>query len=67
MSGVRAMNDDPVPPELIPLAVTAGRLTLGDGATQDFDAGGRTTYVEHDRTTLGSGTPRPPRIRTGPR
>jgi hypothetical protein len=53
LPGVRAADDDPVAPELIPRAVTAGQLVFADGATQVFDAGGRTTYVEHGRPSRG--------------
>ena len=46
-------DDDPVPPDLIPRALTAGELLYPDGATQAFDAAGGTTYVEDGRPTRG--------------
>jgi hypothetical protein len=43
-----------VPTSLIPRAVTTGKLRYDDGATQTFDPGGHTIYVETDgRSTEG--------------
>jgi hypothetical protein len=50
---IRAGDRDPVAPELIARALTAGELMYPDGATQVFEPGGATTYVEHGRTTRG--------------
>jgi hypothetical protein len=46
-------DGDPVAPELIPRALTAGELVFSDGATQVFEADGGTTYVENRRPTRG--------------
>jgi hypothetical protein len=48
------VDGEPVAASLIPRAVTAGELRFADGATQTFDAGGDTRYVETDgRPTQG--------------
>lgn len=58
-SGVPGLNDikvsdgDMVAPALIPRAVTAGELVFSDHATQVFETGGGTTYVENGRPTRG--------------
>jgi hypothetical protein len=44
---------DPVAPEHIQRALTAGELVFADGATQVFEADGGTTYVENGRPTRG--------------
>lgn len=46
-------DEDTVPPEDIPSAVTRGILHYEDGSTQTFDADGGTTYVESGRPTQG--------------
>ncbi len=57
--GVSRLDDlgvsdgDPVVPELVPRALTAAELEFADGATQVFQADGRTTYVEHGRPSHG--------------
>ncbi len=53
LGDVRVSDDEPVAPGLIRRALTAGRLVFGDGATQVFEDGGATTYVEHGRSTRG--------------
>jgi len=39
--------------EHITTALTAGNLAYDDGATQTFEPGGGTTYVEHQRRSRG--------------
>jgi hypothetical protein len=39
--------------EHIPTALTAAGFAFDDGATQRFEPGGDTTYVEHGRPTRG--------------
>ena len=46
-------DGDPVRTEQIATAVTAGSLAYDDGATQTFEPGGSTTYVEHERRAHG--------------
>ena len=46
-------DGDPVKTEHIATALTAGRFAYDDGATQTFEPGGATTYVEHQRRSLG--------------
>jgi hypothetical protein len=46
-------DGDPVRTEHIATALTAGRLVYDDGATQTFEPGGATTYVEHQRRSQG--------------
>jgi hypothetical protein len=49
-----AVSDgDPVRAEHIAPALTAGRFVYDDGATQIFEPGGRTTYVERDQRSDG--------------
>lgn len=49
-----AVSDgDPVRTEHIATALTAGRLVYDDGATQTFEPGGATTYVEHQQPSHG--------------
>jgi hypothetical protein len=43
----------PVRTEHIATAVTAGSFTYADGATQTFEPGGRTTYIEHEQRSHG--------------
>lgn len=50
---LQVSDGDPVAPEWIPRALTAAELVFDDGATQVFDAGGGTTYVEGGRPTRG--------------
>ena len=53
LKDIHARNDDPVAPEDIAAAVTAGRLTYTDGASQVFEPGGATTYIEQGRESRG--------------
>jgi hypothetical protein len=46
-------DGDPVRPEHIATAVTAGSFTYDDGATQTFAPDGATTYVERGGRTQG--------------
>ena len=46
-------DGDPVSTEHIPTAVTAGSFAYDDGATQTFEPGGGTTYVEHGQRSHG--------------
>jgi hypothetical protein len=50
---IEVADDHPVAAEQIPLALTAGNFVYDDGATQVFEKGGATTYVEHGRETRG--------------
>jgi hypothetical protein len=50
---VEVSDGDVVAPALIQRALTAGELVFAAGATQVFDAGGGTTYVENGRPTRG--------------
>ena len=53
LDDVEVSDHDPVAPELIPRALTAGELVFADGATQVFEVDGATTYVENGRPTRG--------------
>ena len=54
LEDVEVVDREPVAASLIPRAVTAGELRFDDGATQTFDPGGHTSYVEADgRPTEG--------------
>lgn len=53
LKDIDVADDDLVPAEQIPLALTAGNFVYDDGATQVFDLDGATTYVEHGRETRG--------------
>jgi hypothetical protein len=44
---------DPVRTEHIATALTAGSFAYADGATQTFEPGGGTTYVEHEQSSHG--------------
>jgi hypothetical protein len=46
-------DGDPVSTEHIAMAVTAGGFRYADGATQVFEPGGDTTYVENGRRSTG--------------
>jgi hypothetical protein len=46
-------DGDEVAVEHIPAALTAATLVYDDGATQHFEPGGGTTYVDHGRPTRG--------------
>jgi hypothetical protein len=49
-----ALRDgDPVTPDRIPAALTAGQFVYEDGATQTFESTGTTVYVEQGRPTHG--------------
>jgi MOSC domain-containing protein YiiM len=47
-------DGDPVAPESIPGALTAGPFRFDDGATQVFTADGETSYSEHGRASRGT-------------
>jgi hypothetical protein len=54
LEDVEVVDGEPVAASLIPRAVTAGELLFDDGATQTFEVGGDTSYVEPDgRPTEG--------------
>ena len=54
LEDVQVVDGEPVAASLIPAAVTAGELRFDDGATQTFDVGGDTSYIEADgRPTQG--------------
>jgi hypothetical protein len=54
LEDVEVVDGEPVAVSLIPLAVTAGELLFDDGATQSFEVGGDTSYIEADgRPTEG--------------
>ena len=53
LKDIRATNCDPVAPDDIAAAVTAGRLIYADGASQVFEPTGATTYVEQGRESRG--------------
>ena len=48
LEDVEVVDGEPVAASLIPRAVTAGELLFDDGATQTFEAGGDTSYIEAD-------------------
>lgn len=50
---LRVADGDPVAAEHIATAVTAGTFSYDDGATQVFEPGGATTYVEGGRESHG--------------
>jgi hypothetical protein len=53
LDGLTVADGDPVAARDIPAAVTAAGLVYDDGATQTFEPGGQTTYVEDGRETRG--------------
>ncbi|MER7251247.1 hypothetical protein [Kribbella sp. NPDC000426] len=53
LQGIQADDDAAVAAADIPKAVTAGRLTYVDGATQVFTADGHTTYSERRGDSAG--------------
>ncbi|UJR79493.1 hypothetical protein [Sandaracinus amylolyticus] len=53
LEGFAVEDGDPVRTEHIATALTAGSFVYDDGATQTFERGGATTYVEHGRRTDG--------------
>lgn len=53
LDDIKVSDGDIVAPALIPRALTAGELVFSDDATQVFEAGGGTTYVENGRPTVG--------------
>ena len=53
LENLAVADGDPVRTEHIATALTAGSFTYGDGATQTFELGGGTTYVEHERRSDG--------------
>jgi hypothetical protein len=50
---LKAANGEPVPAKDMPDALSLATLVFGDGATQTFTADGKTTYVDHGRSTQG--------------
>jgi hypothetical protein len=52
-NGVEQHDGDPVTPDRIPAALTAGEFLYDDGATQIFSPSGATTYVEGGQPTSG--------------
>ena len=53
LENLAVADGDPVRTEHIATALTAGRFTYDDGATQTFEASGDTTYVEHHQRSHG--------------
>lgn len=53
LEDLHVKDGDEVAVEHIPTALTAGSFVYDDGATQRFEPGGHTTYVEHGRPTRG--------------
>jgi hypothetical protein len=53
LKDVHAVDEDPVAPEDIAAAVTAGPFRYDDGASQIFEPTGSTTYTEQGRASLG--------------
>jgi hypothetical protein len=53
LENLAVTDGDPVRTEHIATALTAGRLVYDDGATQTFDPGGTTTYVERQQRSHG--------------
>jgi hypothetical protein len=53
LENLAVADGDPVRAEHIATALTAGSLVYDDGATQTFEPGGGTTYVEHGQRSHG--------------
>jgi hypothetical protein len=53
LENLAVADADPVRTEHIATAVTAGSFAYADGATQTFEPGGGTTYVEHEQRSHG--------------
>jgi hypothetical protein len=53
LENLAVADGDPVRTEHIATALTAGRFVYDDGATQTFEPGGGTTYVEHEHRSRG--------------
>jgi hypothetical protein len=53
LENLAVADGDPVRKEHIAIALTAGSFGYDDGATQTFQPGGATTYVEHERRSHG--------------
>ena len=53
LENLAVADGDPVRTEHIATALTAARFAYDDGATQTFEPGGGTTYVEHERRSHG--------------
>jgi hypothetical protein len=53
LENLAVADGDPVRTEHIAIALTAGSLAYDDGATQTFEPGGGTTYVEHEQRSRG--------------
>ena len=51
---IDAANGEPVPADLIPLALTSGTFRFDDGAIEVFKAEGTTTYTERGRPSEGT-------------
>lgn len=54
LEGITPADGDPVSPEFIPAALTAGRFRYEDGAEQEFSSDGATTYVEQGQASRGT-------------
>jgi hypothetical protein len=50
---INASDGEPVAAKDMARALTAAELVFSDGATQTFDPGGSTTYVESGKPTRG--------------
>src|SRR5919106_5609457 len=55
LENLAVADGDPVRTEHIATALTAGSFAYADGATQTFEPGGGTTYVEHEQRSHGEG------------
>ena len=53
LENLAVADGDPVRTEHIAPALTAGSFDYEDGATQTFEPGGGTTYVEHEQRSHG--------------
>ena len=53
LEDLQVEDGDEVAVDHIPMALTAATFAFDDGATQRFEPGGATTYVEHGRPTQG--------------
>ena len=53
LDNLAVADGDPVTKEHIATALTAGRFAYDDGATQTFEPGGGTTYVQHEQRSHG--------------
>jgi hypothetical protein len=53
LENLAVADADPVRTEDVATAVTAGSFVYADGATQTFEPGGGTTYVDHGQRSEG--------------